>query len=80
MSIYFLSNYIVKSCPTISFFILTAQEPTLPPKETKSVSTATQLKQQELLKQVQEAIFVPKDPPEEFEFVADPPSISALDV
>lgn len=57
-----------------------AQEPTLPPKETKSVSTATQLKQQELLKQVQEAIFVPKDPPEEFEFIADPPSISALEL
>jgi len=57
-----------------------AQEPTLPPKETKSVSTATQLKQQELLKQVQEAIFVPKDPPDEFEFIADPPSISALDL
>lgn len=57
-----------------------AQEPTLAPKETKSVSTATQLKQQELLKQVQEAIFVPKDPPEEFEFIADPPSISALDL
>jgi splicing factor 3A subunit 1 len=57
-----------------------AQEPALPPKETKSVSTATQLKQQELLKQVQEAIFVPKEPPEEFEFIADPPSISALDL
>ncbi|XP_022179803.1 splicing factor 3A subunit 1-like [Myzus persicae] len=56
------------------------QEPTLPPKETKSMSTATQLKQQELLKQVQEAIFVPKDPPKEFEFIADPPSISALDL
>ncbi|XP_008183568.1 splicing factor 3A subunit 1 [Acyrthosiphon pisum] len=58
-----------------------AQEPTLPPKETKSIlSTATQLKQQELLKQAQEAIFVPKDPPKEFEFIADPPSISALDL
>lgn len=57
-----------------------AQEPTLPPKETKSMSTATQLKQQELLKQVQESIFVPKDPPKEFEFIADPPSISALDL
>jgi len=44
------------------------------------MSTATQLKQQELLKQVQEAIFVPKDPPKEFEFIADPPSISALDL
>lgn len=63
----------------LCYFIL-AQEPTLPPKETKSVSTATQLKQQELLKQVQEAIFVPKDPPEEFEFISDPPSISALDL
>jgi hypothetical protein len=44
------------------------------------MSTATQLKQQELLKQVQESIFVPKDPPKEFEFIADPPSISALDL
>lgn len=64
----------------MSYYFTLAQEPTLPPKETKSVSTATQLKQQELLKQVQEAIFVPKDPPEEFEFIADPPSISALDL
>jgi len=66
---------------TIYFYFALAQEPTLPPKETKSIlSTATQLKQQELLKQVQEAIFVPKDPPKEFEFIADPPSISALDL
>lgn len=37
-------------------------------------------KQQELLKQVTEQQFVPKDPPPDFEFVADPPSISALDL
>lgn len=48
----------------------------------KSVTTTTQLKQQELLKQAQtqEQPFVPKDPPSEFEFIADPPSISALDL
>lgn len=44
------------------------------------VSTAAHLKQQELLKQVAEQSFVPKEPPPEFEFVADPPSISALDL
>ncbi|CAB0011505.1 unnamed protein product [Nesidiocoris tenuis] len=45
----------------------------------QKVSTATQLKQQEILKQVAEP-FVPKDPPPDFEFMADPPSISALDL
>uniref|UniRef100_A0A182ISS2 Splicing factor 3A subunit 1 n=1 Tax=Anopheles atroparvus TaxID=41427 RepID=A0A182ISS2_ANOAO len=44
------------------------------------VATATQQKQQELLKAVTEQQFVPKDPPPEFEFIADPPSISALDL
>lgn len=44
------------------------------------VSTAAHLKQQELLKQVSEQQFVPKEPPPEFEFIADPPSISALDL
>lgn len=41
--------------------------------------SAVQQKQQELLKQATEQ-FVPKDPPPEFEFIADPPSISALDL
>ncbi|KAL7013079.1 hypothetical protein ACKWTF_015180 [Chironomus riparius] len=41
--------------------------------------SAVQLKQQELLKQATEQ-FVPKEPPPEFEFIADPPSISALDL
>lgn len=45
-----------------------------------SVTSAAQQKQQELLKQVAEQQFVPKDPPAEFEFIADPPSISALDL
>ncbi|GAB0097393.1 splicing factor 3A subunit 1 [Sergentomyia squamirostris] len=45
-----------------------------------SVSFTAQQKQQELLKQVAEQQFVPKDPPSEFEFIADPPSISALDL
>ncbi|KAH8419123.1 hypothetical protein KR222_006216 [Zaprionus bogoriensis] len=41
---------------------------------------AAQQRQQELLKQVVEQQFVPKEPPAEFEFIADPPSISALDL
>lgn len=45
----------------------------------KAVATSTQQKQQELLKQM-EQVFVPKDPPPDFEFMADPPSISALDL
>ncbi|XP_014252528.1 splicing factor 3A subunit 1 [Cimex lectularius] len=45
----------------------------------KTVASATQLKQQEILKQIAEP-FVPKDPPQDFEFMADPPSISALDL
>ncbi|CAH1990541.1 unnamed protein product [Acanthoscelides obtectus] len=44
-----------------------------------SVTPAAQQKQQEILKQVEQP-FVPKDPPPEFEFIADPPSISALDL
>lgn len=46
-----------------------------------TLATATQQKQQELLKQAAtEQPFVPKDPPKEFEFVADPPSIAGLDL
>ncbi|XP_064554398.1 splicing factor 3A subunit 1 [Drosophila montana] len=45
-----------------------------------SVTSAAQQRQQELLKQVVEQQFVPKEPPAEFEFIADPPSISALDL
>ena len=39
-------------------------------------------KQSELLKSVQkvEEVPVPKDPPAEYEFIADPPSISAFDL
>lgn len=44
------------------------------------VSAAAHQKQQEILKQVAEQQFVPKEPPPDFEFVADPPSISALDL
>lgn len=43
------------------------------------IEEAKKKKQAELLKQV-ELPFVPKDPPAEFEFVADPPSISAHDL
>jgi len=45
-----------------------------------AVTSAAQQLQQELLKQVVEQQFVPKEPPPEFEFIADPPSISALDL
>lgn len=45
-----------------------------------SVTPAAQLKQQELLKQATEQQFIPKEAPPEFEFIADPPSISALDL
>ncbi|XP_029711856.1 splicing factor 3A subunit 1 [Aedes albopictus] len=45
-----------------------------------AASVAAQQKQQELLKAVREEQFVPKDPPTEFEFIADPPSISAMDL
>uniref|UniRef100_A0A1B6EMQ9 Splicing factor 3A subunit 1 n=1 Tax=Cuerna arida TaxID=1464854 RepID=A0A1B6EMQ9_9HEMI len=56
------------------------QEPAAVPPgfQQKAVASSTQLKQQELLKQAE--VFVPKDPPVEFEFIADPPSISALDL
>lgn len=45
-----------------------------------SVTSAAHQKQQELLKQITEQQFVPKDPPPEYEFIADPPSISAMDL
>lgn len=50
------------------------QEPAAPAQKANIVQ-----KQQELLKKV-EVPFVPKDPPAEFEFIADPPSITALDL
>lgn len=54
---------------------------TLPASVQKlQVSSAAHQKQQELLKQVSEQQFVPKEPPAEPEFIADPPSISALDL
>jgi splicing factor 3A subunit 1 len=43
------------------------------------IDDAKKKKQSELLKQV-ELPFVPKEPPTEFEFIADPPSISAHDL
>lgn len=52
----------------------------LPGLQKLSVTSAAQQKQQELLKQATETQFVPKDPPADFEFIADPPSISALDL
>lgn len=45
----------------------------------RSTSLTTHQKQLEILKQVEQP-FVPKDPPADFEFIADPPSISALDL
>nr|CAD7435056.1 unnamed protein product [Timema monikensis] len=57
------------------------QEPTIGggPAPPKALLSATQQKQQDILKQVEHP-FIPKDPPAEFEFIADPPSISALDL
>lgn len=52
----------------------------LPGIQKYNVTSAAQQKQQELLKQATEQIFVPKEPPPDFEFVVDPPSISALDL
>lgn len=72
-----------KHCAVFFCFCFTGQEVSLSGAQVqKSIPIATQLKQQEFLKQAQvlEQPFVPKDPPAEFEFVADPPSISALDL
>ncbi|XP_012219022.1 splicing factor 3A subunit 1 [Linepithema humile] len=57
------------------------QEPTIGSSSVpgKTVNLIAHQKQQEILKQVEQP-FVPKDPPVEFEFIADPPSISALDL
>jgi len=80
-----VSNNFCKNC--YFYFInnlYSAQDPSqssLPAGIQKlSVTAAAQQKQQELLKQVAELQFVPKEPPPEFEFIADPPSISALDL
>lgn len=65
-----------------TLFAFLGQEPTtgLPAALSKlSVTAAAQQKQQEILKSVEQP-FIPKDPPPEFEFIADPPSISALDL
>ncbi|RZF48905.1 hypothetical protein LSTR_LSTR003285 [Laodelphax striatellus] len=58
------------------------QEPVAPSAVAlpKASTLAIQSKQQEFLSKVSEQPFVPKDPPAEFEFIADPPSISALDL
>lgn len=63
-------------------FFFVAQEPltNLPAGIQKlTVTAAAQKTQQEILKSVEQP-FVPKDPPPDFEFIADPPSISALDL
>jgi splicing factor 3A subunit 1 len=44
-------------------------------------SLAQQQKQQEILKQLQQDIpQIPKEPPPDFEFIVDPPSISAMEL
>ncbi|XP_001607229.1 splicing factor 3A subunit 1 [Nasonia vitripennis] len=53
------------------------QEPTI--GAPKGVNLSAHQKQQEILKQVEQP-FIPKDAPPDFEFIADPPSISALDL
>lgn len=60
--------------------LILGQEPSLSQGISKlTVSASAQQKQHEILKQIEQP-FVPKDPPAEFEFIADPPSISALDL
>ncbi|KAL1517163.1 hypothetical protein ABEB36_000962 [Hypothenemus hampei] len=56
-----------------------AQEPIAQGISKLTVSASQQAKQHEILKQVEQP-FVPREPPTDFEFVADPPSISALDL
>ncbi|KAE8748975.1 hypothetical protein FOCC_FOCC004381 [Frankliniella occidentalis] len=58
------------------------QSGTVPPGTAPPSKTVASVKekQQELLKSAIEQPFIPKDPPPELEFVADPPSISALDL
>lgn len=50
------------------------------PTTVSSVSVAQQQKQQELLRSAVLEATVPKEPPPDFEFIADPPSISAFDL
>ncbi|XP_065333947.1 splicing factor 3A subunit 1 [Cloeon dipterum] len=45
----------------------------------KPLLASAQQKQLEILKQVEQP-FIPREPPADFEFIADPPSISALDL
>ncbi len=72
-----------------SWCFLTATEAEAPAPPGTTPSAAPQVKQQsaavkklqnDLLKMHLEAPFVPKEPPPDFEFVCDPPSISALDL
>lgn len=49
-----------------------------PPQQT--VSQVQQLKQQELLRSAVLEATAPKEPPPDYEFIADPPSISAFDL
>lgn len=65
---------LISAISLIMFIILGPEVGQVAPKP------AVQQKQQELLKQAEQKIFVPKEAPPEFEFVADPPSISALDL
>ena len=56
-------------------------KPPPPAPTTAPASLAQQQKQQEILKQFQqEAPVIPKEPPPEFEFIVDPPSISAMEL
>ncbi|KAL1475720.1 hypothetical protein MTO96_037075 [Rhipicephalus appendiculatus] len=56
-----------------------APTPTKPGQQQQQQSGAPASKQ-DLISKVTEQPIVPKEPPPEFEFVADPPSISALDL
>ncbi|XP_076067549.1 splicing factor 3a subunit 1 [Oratosquilla oratoria] len=55
--------------------------PALPrPLQNQQLPQQQQQKQQELLRSAVQEVIVPKEPPPEFEFIADPPSISAFDL
>ena len=58
------------------FSLHPGQEPAAP--KGLGLGLSVQQKQQELVKSTE--VVVPKEPPPEFEFVADPPSISAFDL
>lgn len=62
-----------------SFLWFLGQEPMAPSRQGLGIAPAKPAVEQQLPKQLVEHTF-PKEPPPEFEFIADPPSISAFDL